>query len=141
MRRLFVAPEVQSLLRLGVALLEEVVVADPDPALWEEVARLAERLRERYAGWEPGQIPGLEPARALYRAVGEDPTKRRPSSEALLRRLLRGDDLYRVNTLVDVGNWCSVEFLLPISVLDLGQTEGAIVVRRGAPGEAYQAIG
>jgi DNA/RNA-binding domain of Phe-tRNA-synthetase-like protein len=70
-----------------------------------------------------------------------DPTKLRPSSEALLRRVLRGDGLPRINTLVDINNLCSLEFLLPIGLHDLDRVRGPLVIRRGGPGEGYEAIG
>ena len=57
----------------------------------------------------------------MYRRFGVDPTKTRPSSEALLRRVRKGDALPRVNNLVDVINWCSLESQLPFGLYDCGQ--------------------
>jgi DNA/RNA-binding domain of Phe-tRNA-synthetase-like protein len=77
---------------------------------------------------------------AMYRQCGIDPTKTRPSSEALLRRLRRGDPLPRINTLVDICNACSVQTLLPYGLYDLDRIIGAIELRLGQPGEAYSGI-
>src|SRR5207237_3024125 len=81
------------------------------------------------------------PARDLYRRTGEDPTKLRPSSEALLRRVLRGEALYRINSLVDTCNLCSLEFLLPIGLYDADRIQGTVTVRLGAQGEGYDSLG
>ena len=54
----------------------------------------------------------------MYRRIGIDPTKTRPSSEALLRRVRKGDHLPRINTLVDLCNWCSFELQLPYGLYD-----------------------
>ena len=62
--------------------------------------------------------------RTMYKRVGLDPTKMRPSSEALLRRVRKGDPLPRVNCLVDVINWCSVETQLPFGLYDLATDRG-----------------
>ena len=79
--------------------------------------------------------------RALYRAIGLDPTKTRPSSEALLRRVRRGDTLPRVNTIVDLCNWCSVETQIAFGVYDRDRIAGdAIALRLGADGEGYDGI-
>ena len=78
--------------------------------------------------------------RAMYRRAGIDPTKTRPSSEALLRRVKRGDPLPRVNTLVDVINWCSVESALPYGLYDIAAIRGAVTLRLGHAGEAYAGI-
>ncbi|HPR17358.1 MAG TPA: phenylalanine--tRNA ligase beta subunit-related protein, partial [Candidatus Cloacimonadota bacterium] len=70
-------------------------------------------------------------------AIGMDPTKHRPSSEALLRRALKGLEYYSINTLVDIGNWCSLEFLLPICVYDADKIMGQVTARLGREDESY----
>jgi DNA/RNA-binding domain of Phe-tRNA-synthetase-like protein len=76
----------------------------------------------------------------MYWRVGIDPTKRRPSSEALLRRVLRGDPLPRVNTLVDVCNWCSLELQFPYGLYDADRLNDQVILRIGQPGEEYAGI-
>jgi DNA/RNA-binding domain of Phe-tRNA-synthetase-like protein len=76
----------------------------------------------------------------MYRRVGLDPTKTRPSNEALLRRVVKGGALPRVNTMVDVVNWCSVEFQLPYGLYDLAHIRGATTLRLGRDGEEYAGI-
>ena len=76
----------------------------------------------------------------MYKKLGIDPTKTRPSSEALLRRVRKGDPLPRINSLVDVINWCSLETQLSFGLYDAGKTVGDIVMRRGVEGESYPGI-
>ena len=76
----------------------------------------------------------------MYKRVGIDPTKRRPSSEALLRRVRKGEPLPRINSMVDVCNWCSLEFQLPYGLYDAAHIEGDVVLRLGAEGESYPGI-
>jgi DNA/RNA-binding domain of Phe-tRNA-synthetase-like protein len=116
-------------------------VTERDAAVRADIDRVSAERRAAYAGLEPAQIEGLQPARELYRVVGVDPTKLRPSSEALLRRVLKGGELPVVNSLVDTSNLCSLEFLLPIGLHDLDRIHGDLVLRRGLPGEGYEAIG
>jgi len=78
--------------------------------------------------------------RSMYKRVGLDPTKHRPSSEALLRRLKKGEPLPRVNSLVDVINWCSVESQLPFGLYDAARIAGPVVLRIGRSGESYPGI-
>jgi DNA/RNA-binding domain of Phe-tRNA-synthetase-like protein len=78
--------------------------------------------------------------RRMYRRVGLDPTRRRPSSEALLRRVMRGEPLPRINSIVDVCNWCSLEFQLPYGLYDLAHVVGAVELRLGREGESYAGI-
>jgi DNA/RNA-binding domain of Phe-tRNA-synthetase-like protein len=78
--------------------------------------------------------------RSMYKRAGIDPTKTRPSSEALLRRVRRGDELPRINSLVDVINWCSLETQLPFGLYDLDRIRGGVTLRLGGDGEEYAGI-
>jgi DNA/RNA-binding domain of Phe-tRNA-synthetase-like protein len=93
-----------------------------------------------HVGQSPSSIEGLAPARRLYRALGIDPTSTRPSSEALLRRILHGKPFPSVNSAVEVCNLCSTSFLLPIGLYDAAKIRGAVTLRRGEPGESYAGI-
>ena len=89
-----------------------------------------------------GRHPGTAAARELYRTIGVDPTRTRPSSEALLRRVSRGNAFPRINSLVDVANVMSLLSQTPIGLYDLAATVGeGVAVRRGQPGEGYEGIG
>jgi len=78
--------------------------------------------------------------RTMYKRVGIDPTKTRPSSEALLRRVKKGDTLPRINSMVDVCNWCSFEFQLPYGLYDASHIQGDVTLRIGREGESYPGI-
>jgi DNA/RNA-binding domain of Phe-tRNA-synthetase-like protein len=78
--------------------------------------------------------------RTMYKRVGIDPTKTRPSNEALLRRVRKGDPLPRINSAVDIVNWCSLEFQLPYGLYDAAKIDGDVTVRIGAEGEKYAGI-
>ncbi len=95
-----------------------------------------------YPDLPPPAVTG-DPAvtRRLYHAIGQDPTRNRPSSEALLRRLKKGLGLPRINALVDAVNHCSVALQLSFGCYDLDRISGSPVLRLGRPGEAYEAVG
>jgi DNA/RNA-binding domain of Phe-tRNA-synthetase-like protein len=126
--------------RLGALLLEGVTVREADAALSEEVERACRSFRERYGSVPSGSVPGVEEARGLYKALGIDPTKTRPSNEALLRRALKGEALYRINTLVDAVNMCSLLQQVPYGLYDLARVRPPVTLRRGLPGEGYEGI-
>ena len=138
-RRLSVADSVRGRVGCGALVVAGAVPGDPGP-LAAETEALAVRLRERHAGREPSAIEGLREARALYNAFGMEPSRHRPSSEALLRRVLQGKGLYRLGNAVDVGNLASLSFLLPIGLYDLAKVDGDVELRLGAPGEGYDGI-
>ena len=133
MPQLIIAPELGDVCRPVAAWLDGAVVHEGDARIDRALAEVERRLRDR-------PPTNTAPTRAMYKRIGLDPTKTRPSSEALLRRVLKGSALPRVNSLVDVCNWCSVEFQLPYGLYDLAQVHGDVSLRLGRDGESYPGI-
>lgn len=138
-RRLMLAPEVRDRILAGVVCLAGVTVR-PEPAVWSQTDALAAALRQAHGGKLPGEIPQLKTARDLYKSFGMDPSRHRPSSEALLRRVLKGQDLYRLNNAVDCCNLASLDCLLPIGMYDLRAIDGDVTMRVGGQGDEYPGI-
>ena len=126
------APGLASIVRPGVLWWAAARVAS-HAALDGEVAAVTRRV-------VAAPPPETQAVREMYRRVGLDPTRTRPSSEALLRRVRRGDPFPRVNALVDAVNLCSLECQLPYGVYDRRALSGAVTLRLGAEGEAYDGI-
>ena len=87
------------------------------------------------------ESPQILATRAAYKALGKDPARYRGSAEALLRRVIAGKGLPRINAVVDIINLVSVESRLPIGLYDLAHVSGDIVFRAGRAGETYKGIG
>jgi len=132
---LTVAPELDGIVVAVWGTAEPVRVVDRDP-------RMDEPLRQSAAGMRTAnEAADLTTAvRTMYKRVGIDPTKTRPSSEALLRRVRKGDELPRINSLVDVINWCSLESQLSFGLYDLDRIQGDVTLRLGRDGESYPGI-
>jgi DNA/RNA-binding domain of Phe-tRNA-synthetase-like protein len=127
-------------LALGQLEAEGVVLGALPPEFEQEREQLTARLTARYAGKPATDIPGVAEARALFHLLDVDPTKTRPSSEALLRRVLQGKGLPQVNAAVDVCNLCSLEDQIPLGLYDRDLVRGSVRVRVGREGEGYPGI-
>jgi len=115
--------------------LYELEVTPPRDDFELEVKRASQAARS-------GGVGPIDRARALYRTFGTDPTRMRPSSEALLRRMKKGEPLPRINSLVDVANAMSVQLQVPVGLYDLGKVKGEeLVIRLGNKDESYEGIG
>jgi DNA/RNA-binding domain of Phe-tRNA-synthetase-like protein len=132
--------DVAGRVRVGLLTLEGISVRELDAALDAEVQRVCASFRERYGEGKSSEVPGVADARTLYKALGIDPTKTRPSNEALLRRALKGETLYRISTLVDALNLVSLREQLPFGLYDLDRVKPPVVLRRGTAGEGYEGI-
>ncbi len=127
------APALASILRPGVLWWDGATVVDPGATFAADVAAVTARTLAA----PPAETQAV---REMYRRVGLDPTKTRPSNEALLRRVRRGDPFPRVNALVDAVNLCSLEWQLPYGVYDRRALREPITIRLGADGEEYAGI-
>jgi len=138
-RRVAIATEAADRLSCGILVMDEVRVAE-NPAVGAATNELGATLAAQYHGLLPSEIPGLGEARTLYKSFGMDPSRHRPSSEALLRRMLKGKDLYQISNVVDSCNLASLEFLLPVGMYDLDRVGGDVILRTGVEGEQYPGI-
>jgi len=84
--------------------------------------------------------PPIAALRKLFRSAGCDPTRYRPSSEALLRRLVKGGELPAIHPLVDVNNCLSAELGVPCCVMREGSFGSRLVFRAGLEGESYESL-
>jgi DNA/RNA-binding domain of Phe-tRNA-synthetase-like protein len=127
--------------KLGVVEADGVTVAPADANLAQLMREICERKRRELT---VDTLPEAEPiraVRAMFRAWGIDPSKYRPSSEALLRRVVQGKGLYRVSNLVDIGNICSIETAWPFGCYTRSELQPPISLRLGRAGERYEGIG
>ena len=106
-------------------------------ALRHEVSELA---RASLEGISLSSHETLSALRKLFRAAGTDPTRYRPSSEALLRRVLKGEDLPEIHPLVDLNNCLSVELAVPCCMMREESFGPPLVLRAGLPGESYESL-
>lgn len=110
-------------------------------ALARARSRTAATARARFA--DPAAVaahPATAALRRLFRAAGCDPTRYRPSSEALLRRLVKGDQLPAIQPLVDVNNCLSAELAVPCCVMRVDCVGQHLELRAGRPGESYVSL-
>jgi DNA/RNA-binding domain of Phe-tRNA-synthetase-like protein len=127
-------------LKLGLLLARQVKVIQNDPQFEQEFQILEDFLKDKFADRRPAEDEIVGHTRRMYRCIGWEPTRYRPSSEALARRILKGKSLYRVNNLVDYGNIVSARFHLPMGLYDVEKINGAVIVDVGKEDENYRGI-
>lgn len=103
-------------------------------------AAAADAAREQLGGRNLVDLPVVAEVRRLFRDAGTDPTRYRPSSEALLRRILKGEELPAIHPLVDLNNCVSVGLVVPSCVMAEGRFAPPVRLRRGRPGERMESL-
>ncbi len=127
-------------MQIGLLSTSEITVTREDEAFDTCLDQLVTMLHEAFPDKRPSVNEVVGHVRRMYRRIGWEPTQYRPSSEALVRRLLKGKGLYRINNLVDYGNLVSAAHFLPMGLYDAEKLHGNILVDVGGEDEAYDGI-
>lgn len=142
--RIIVSSEIETVCPGFVgAMVEANVKNSPSSeALWAEIDHLGDYYRATLTTETVKQMPSIEATRRVYRQCGKDPSRYRPSSEALIRRMLQGKSLYRIDTLVDLINLASIKSGYSIGGFDADKLVGdTLTLGIGKEGEPYEGIG
>lgn len=125
------------------ACVEATVVNSPySETLWQDIDGFCNKFREELTTESLKEIASIAATRRVYKACGKDPSRYRPASEALIRRILQGKGLYQLNTLVDLVNLASIAFGYSIGGFDADKFEGdTLTLGIGREGEPYEGIG
>lgn len=127
---------------VGVCLEAEVVNTPYNEDLWSEIETLAEKFRGELTTESLKELTSISATRRVYRAFGKDPSRYRPASEALIRRVLQGKELYQRDTLVDLVNLASIAYGYSIGGFDADKFVGdTLTLGIGREGEPYEGIG
>lgn len=144
MKTLVVSDEIRAKAPALRVLQIEAEIENPDTpeALWAELEALATDVHGRYAMEMVNKRPAIAATRTAYKACGKEPNRYRPSSEALMRRMVKGLELYRTAAVIDLINLLSVACGHSIGGFDADRIDGDIVTLGiGREGEPYEAIG
>ena len=127
---------------VGACVEAEVVNTPYNEELWKEIEALGNKFREELTTESLKEMTSIAATRRVYKSCGKDPSRYRPASEALIRRVLQGKELYQRDTLVDLINLASIAFGYSIGGFDADKFVGdTLTLGIGREGEPYEGIG
>lgn len=142
--KIIVSNEIESVCPTFVGACVEAKVENTpySQELWDEIDALGEKYKQTLTTESLKEMSGIAATRRVYRACGKDPSRYRPASEALIRRMLQGKKLYQIDTLVDLVNLASIAYGYSIGGFDADKFEGeTLTLGVGKAGEPYEGIG
>jgi DNA/RNA-binding domain of Phe-tRNA-synthetase-like protein len=142
--KVFVSQEIESVCPcfVGAAVEAQVTNTAFCAELWDEIHELERRLRAELTTESLKELPPIAATRRVYKACGKDPSRYRPASEQLIRRMLQGKELYQIDTLVDLVNLASIAYGYSIGGFDADKMVGTeLTLGVGREGEPYEGIG
>lgn len=122
-------------------VIDSVEVESASPELETLKKQIAGKIKGKYDLDALKNDQRIRRYRDFFWRLGIDPTKIRPASEALLRRILQGKPIPRINTAVDAYNLASIKHNVAIGSFDLDEFGGPLVLRRASSGEEFLGIG
>ncbi|QRX63372.1 hypothetical protein JS578_10965 [Dysgonomonadaceae bacterium zrk40] len=114
---------------------------DYNEELWKEINHYSAQFASSNSMEKVKLHPAIRATREAYKRLGKDPNRYRPSAEALCRRILKGQELYQINTLVDLINLVSLKTGYSIGGFDLDRIGGNLILGVGEANERFEAIG
>lgn len=127
---------------VGACIDAKVVNSKFCQPLWDEIHQLGDKFKASLTTETLKEIPSIAATRRVYRACGKDPSRYRPAAEALIRRMLKGKELYQIDTLVDLINVASIAYGYSIGGFDADKFVGdTLRLGVGHEGEPYEGIG
>lgn len=128
-------------LRVGMFILDELKVGQSTSSFEEYEQEIFAEIRFQMTLEDAKDDSIFRSYRDLYWSFGMDPTKLRVSSEAVLRRIINGLNLWRISDIVDIINLASAYHKIPIGLIDTSKLDGNLVIRTAHKGEIFQRIG
>lgn len=132
--------ELCPLLKLGVIQCQVKVTTDSDK-LWEVINQHIKQVEESTTVEAIRNKPTISSSKDAYRKLGKDPNRYRLSAESLLRRIVNGKGLYKINNVVDLLNLASIKSGFSIGGYNADKIVGSIKMGLGKIDEVYQGIG
>ncbi len=126
--------------KVAYNIFDAVAVKERDEELINDLKEEQSKIRKRFNAESIREEAGLRESRRAFKALGLDPARYRPSQEALLRRIIKGEDLYLINSGVDVCNLLSVRYRLPMGLYDADKISGDLILKVGNKDDVYLAL-
>ncbi|MGM0878022.1 MAG: B3/B4 domain-containing protein [Bacillota bacterium] len=125
---------------IGVVRYQDIHISDSPQMLKGRLRLFQESLYFDYTDKKVTDIPAINEWRKLFKTVGTDPNRYRPSNEALYRRVQKQQFLHTVNSAVDLNNFLSLQYQIPLGIYDVSKLDGDVMIKLGTEQDSYVAI-
>jgi DNA/RNA-binding domain of Phe-tRNA-synthetase-like protein len=140
--KITISPEIKEKTpKFSVGIMTCDVLVYNNPEITKLINSLEEEIQNNISISDVISLPIIKDGRDAYKRYGKDPSRYRLATESLYRRLAKGNKLYRINNVVDLGNILSIRTRKSVAVLDYSQISGDVLIRLGRSTDQYVGIG
>ncbi|PMC40793.1 hypothetical protein CJ195_00055 [Bacillus sp. UMB0899] len=126
--------------KVGIVHYQNIQVGNSPQMLKGRLQLFQESLFFDYEDKKVTEIPAITEWRKIFKTIGTDPNRYRPSNEALYRRVQKQQFLQHVNSAVDLNNFLSLQYRIPLGIYDLDKLSGEVIIKIGSEEDSYIAI-
>jgi DNA/RNA-binding domain of Phe-tRNA-synthetase-like protein len=126
--------------KIGVIEYKNITVGDSPQMVKGRLQLFQESIFFELENKQPSDLPGIKEWRNIFKKAGKDPNRYRPSVEALFRRIQRQNYLSSIHSAIDINNFFSLQYQVPIGIYDLDQLGSPVEFRIGIEGEEYHGL-
>lgn len=138
-----VSPEIRERIpdfKVGVLVYRDITVTDSPQMLEKRLVDIQEHLSDDLSDKAFTDIPGLAAWRRVFKTLGTDPARYRPSAESLYRRVKKSNKLPLIHSAADMNNYLSLKYEIPFGIYDLDRLSDPIEIRIGKNTDSYDGI-
>lgn len=126
-------------LEVGIIVCKNVDNSTIDESFYDEFSKEKEKVITKFRDVALAEYPVISEWRKVYKSFGEK--KARSSIEALIRRTINGNEIPRINPLVDIYNMISIKYELPCGGENLDKIDSDIVLGFASGNEKFVELG
>lgn len=126
--------------KIGVIHYQNIKVGDSPQMIKGRIQMFQESLYFDLEEKNVNELEGIKEWRQIFKAIGKDPNRYRHSAEALFRRVKKQNYLQPVNSSIDINNFFSLQYEIPIGIYDLDKLNGNVMIKLGEENEEYNGL-
>ncbi|KAA0547332.1 hypothetical protein FZW96_10660 [Bacillus sp. BGMRC 2118] len=126
--------------KVGIITYEEITVSSSPQMIKGRFQLYQESIAFDLDNQPLSEFQGIKEWRSVFKKLGMDPSKYRPSHEALTRRIAKRDFLAPIHSAADINNFFSLQYGIPIGIYDKQNLTGDILIKLGQKDEQYEGL-
>ena len=126
--------------KVGIIVYKNITVAESPQMIRGRLQLFQESIYFDLENKNVTELSGIQEWRNIFKKYGKDPNRYRPSVEALYRRVQKQNFLSSIQSAIDINNFFSLQYQVPIGIYDLNNLNGSISIRLGTEGEEYTGL-
>lgn len=127
-------------LKIGIIHYTKIVVSESPQMLKGRIQLFQENLYFESQENPVPERPGIQEWRKVWKELGADPNRYRHSAESLMRRIAKQNYLTPFHLAVDLNNFLSLQYEIPIGIYDMNKIVGDVEITLGDDETGYEGL-